>query len=61
MIDLERLQADDRITPGDADEIRTFAAFLADAGPPPGRPGYDRARMLTALREHYPEDAAAIE
>lgn len=48
-----------KLTPDDAAEVRTFVAFLRAAGPPPGRPGHDRARLLDALRTHYPDDYAA--
>lgn len=58
---LECMQADGRITPDDADEVRTFAAFLADVGPGPGKPGHDPARRMAALRRHYPDEAAAVD
>lgn len=56
---LERLQADGRITVHDADEVRTFAAFLHDVPKPP-EPGVPtsaeyRERLRAALWEHYPD------
>lgn len=47
--DLERAQADGQITTGDADEVRRFAAFLADVGP-------DKSSARAAYAEHYPEE-----
>lgn len=49
--DLERLQADGKISPADADEIRRFADFLGDAGSP-----RERDRLHVAMHRHYPED-----
>lgn len=48
---LEQMQADGLITPDDADEIRTFAAFLDEVGP-------DRRNVRAAYAKHYPEDYA---
>lgn len=55
---LERAQADGRLSPEDADEVRNFAGFLEAAGPGPGRPGFDRRRFGQVYREHYPDDYA---
>jgi hypothetical protein len=58
---LDRDCADGRITVDDADQIRTFAAFLNDTGPAPRKPGGNRLRYLAAIAEHYPEDYARIQ
>lgn len=61
---LERAQADGRITPGDADEVRHFAGFLqalGDAGVPPrnaGRTPEQRRAFSEIYAEHYPGDYA---
>ena len=55
---LERMQADGRISPEDADEVRNFADFLKECGPYPGKPGSDRKRFREAYRKHYPDDFA---
>lgn len=55
---LERMQADGRITTNDADEVRNFADFLTAAGPAPKAAGFDRDRFATAYKEHYPEEYA---
>jgi hypothetical protein len=56
---LERMQADGQITVHDADEVRTFAAFLRDVGPPPTRAkpmdAEQAERVRKALWEHYPD------
>lgn len=44
-----------RITEADADEIRRFRDFLAEAGPPNG-PYRDRETAARAYRKHYPEE-----
>lgn len=59
---LERMQADGRISVEDADEVRNFASFLVAMGALPKR-GVDRTpeqqRQFIALyREYYPEDHA---
>lgn len=57
--DLERMQADGRISPEDADEVRTFMEFLrevpahADRQTPEGR-----RQLREAYAKHYPEDYA---
>lgn len=43
---------------GDALELRRFSDFLAEAGPPPGAPGFSRARFHAAYKTHYPEEFA---
>lgn len=60
--DLQRHVADGRLTEDDADAVRTFAAFLAQAPPRAerGQPGYAE-RMEAALREHYPDDPSVVE
>jgi hypothetical protein len=50
-----------RITADDAAELRNFAAFLEEAGPPMSDASFDRARARQALLRQYPEDAAAAE
>lgn len=61
---LDRMQADGRITTGDADEVRHFADFLAALGaagvPAGGRFRNDEQRQAFAriYAEHYPEDYA---
>lgn len=56
---LELMQADGRISPEDADEIRTFMAFLKEVGPyPPAKSGAARKRIREAYAKHYPEDYA---
>lgn len=57
---LERAQADGRISPDDADEVRRFAAFLTECGSKPGSPGYDKKRWWAAYRKHYPEEAEQL-
>lgn len=52
--DLERMQADGRISIDDADEVRTFMTFLDDAGP-------NREHLAEAYAKHYPEDYAAAD
>lgn len=55
---LERMQADGRITTGDADQVRTFSEFLKEtAGLPKkgGTPEQVWARRVAYAR-HYPED-----
>ena len=56
----------DRISSGwistdDADEVRTFAAFLRDAGHAPEHPGFDRERARAGMGEHYPDVLAEID
>lgn len=46
---LEQLQADGKIGPHDADQVRTFAAFLTDQA---------ELGVGAAYRKHYPEDYA---
>ncbi|MET7284178.1 hypothetical protein ABZS29_38450 [Kribbella sp. NPDC005582] len=41
------------LTPGDAEEVRRFGAFLQELGPDRA----DRERKLAIYRKHYPEDA----
>lgn len=59
--DLERLQADGKITPGDADEVRTYMDFLrAVVGIPTqakDRTPEQQARFMAIYHEHYPEYA----
>lgn len=61
---LERMQADGRISTTDADEVRHFADFLgalSDAGVPPAnriRTDEQRAAFARIYAEHYPEDYA---
>lgn len=61
---LERAQADGRITTGDADEVRHFAGFLealGAAGIPSGgvnRNAEQRQAFARIYAEHYPEDYA---
>ncbi len=61
---LERAQADGRMSPGDADEVRHFAGFLtalAKAEVPAGgtnRTDEQQATFLRIYAEHYPEDYA---
>lgn len=61
---LERAQADGRITPGDADEVRHFAGFLhalGAAGVPAGGTNRNPEQQQAFARiyaEHYPEDYA---
>lgn len=50
---LDDLVKSGRMTPGEADEVRRYAAFLADAGPPPPAPGADPQRAAAAFRKHY--------
>lgn len=56
---LERMQADGKISPDDADAIRTFGDFLdATAGIPKRREHRTPAQQevfAAAYREHYPE------
>lgn len=52
---LDNKLADGLITVGDADGVREFAAFLTEAGPSPGQPGYDRVRATRALARHDPD------
>lgn len=47
---------DGRIDEGDADAVRTFASFLAAAGPGPNAPGFSAKRFRGAYRLHYPAD-----
>lgn len=56
---LERLQADGQISTGDADEVRTFMAFLAEA-PTHAERGTSAGRraLREAYAKHYPEDFA---
>lgn len=62
---LERMQADGRITPHDADEVRRFADFLtamADTDVRPAKPGERRtpeaaAKARDIYLEHYLEHA----
>jgi hypothetical protein len=51
--DLERAQADGKITVEDADVVREFGEFLDEAGPPPGQPGTDPERRKAAIRNHH--------
>lgn len=44
------------ITTTDADEIRDFAAFLRESGPPPGSAGHDPARYTAAYRDIYGDE-----
>jgi hypothetical protein len=57
---IDVLQEAGTISAGDADELRTFAAFLDDVAPvgPPGAPGRAE-RIRAAYAEHYPDDHAA--
>jgi len=56
---LELMQADGRISPEDADEVRTFMAFLKEVGPyPSAKSGAARERIRKAYAKHYPEDYA---
>lgn len=62
---LERAQADGRISIEDADEIRTFRDFLEATAdlPGPATPAQDwtpeqRRRYAEAYRDHYPDDYA---
>lgn len=59
---VERMQADGRITPQDADEVRTFASFLqAIQGIPTAsdrRTPEQSKAWIEAYKEHYPEDHA---
>ena len=59
---LERMQADGKITPADADEVRNFGDFLrATAGIPLNaehRTPAQQEAFSAAYREHYPEDFA---
>lgn len=57
---IDTLEAAGTISAGDANELRTFAAFLADVGPigAPGAPGRGE-RIRAAYAEHYPDDYAA--
>jgi hypothetical protein len=61
---LERAQADGRMSPGDADEVRHFASFLGAlgaAGVPAGnrnRTDEQRQAFSRIYAEHYPEDYA---
>lgn len=53
---LERLQADGVIGVEDADEVRTFIAFLRDAPPHADRETPEgRAKLRAALGTHYPD------
>jgi hypothetical protein len=57
---IDALQEAGTITAGDADELRTFAAFLEAVAPvgAPDAPGRGE-RILAAYAEHYPDDYAA--
>jgi hypothetical protein len=56
---IERMCADGKITPEDADQVRTFAEFLSDAGPYAERETPEgRKRFVAAWKKHYPEDYA---
>lgn len=46
---LDRACADGHISVADADEVRRFADFLGEAGPPGSRRGFE------AWRKHYPK------
>jgi hypothetical protein len=59
---LDQACADGRLTVGDADEVRTFASFLAaTAGIPrdPSKATPEQSRRFReAWAEHYPDDYA---
>lgn len=56
--DIERLQADGKITPDDADEIRRFAGFLAEVPPVEVRKTPEgRSEIRRVYLKHYPEYA----
>lgn len=61
-MDLERAQADGRITTADADEVRNFRSFLtATVGIPAraaDRTAEQQQAFLAAYRDHYPDDYA---
>lgn len=57
---LAHAQEDGRMTTREAEEAKTFSDFLAAAGPPPGKEGYNRQRYLAALERYYPERYRAV-
>jgi hypothetical protein len=62
---LDRAQANGKISPGDADEVRRFASFLrAIEGVPTKAGGWtprERRKFADAYREFYPEEYAAFD
>lgn len=53
---LDQAVVEGRATREDADEIKRFAAYLEDAGPPPGHPDHNHDRAVAAFHKHYPEE-----
>ncbi len=55
---IDRAVTEEKLTGGDAEEIRRFAHFLEEAGPPPPSPDFDKARFSAAYKQYYPAEYA---